>query len=259
MTVLFSCGPFTAPQVNRPFITAVYPSGDTVPENLLRLYVHFSKPMRTSGIMAHIRLVDQQGEPIQGAFFPEQDGLWDPMQQQLTLLLDPGRVKTGLQAHEQMGRALQRGQSVTLQIDTLQDVNGDWMPGPFQKTVWVGPPDTTAPDPQSWQVTPPAAGSKQALQLDFPDQLDEFSLRQRLLLTNAQNEPVPGEIHLTQQEQTWRLTPNDPWRTGEYRLYIHHRLEDPSGNNLNGLFDHPIGSLKYASEDQMDTLIIQIN
>ncbi|MEM6722602.1 MAG: hypothetical protein AAF598_01120 [Bacteroidota bacterium] len=208
--------------------------------------------------MERIRLVDQQGETIEGAFFPQLDGLWDPSQQQLTVLLDPGRVKSGLQAHERMGRALPLGQSVSLVIDSVQAVDGQMMTESFRKTYWIGPADTVAPDTDTWVIRLPKAGSRKALRIDFPESLDEFSLRQRLLLTNINNEPVDGELTITHQERTWRLIPKNPWQAGEYRIYVHHRLEDPSGNNLNGLFDHLVDGLTMKSEDQVDTLSFRI-
>ncbi|HAA19186.1 MAG TPA: hypothetical protein DCP28_10590, partial [Cytophagales bacterium] len=104
--------PSSSPQVTEsplPEVLAVYPSADTLPENLLRMYVEFATPMKTTGNLSRIQLKDAQGQVLNGVLFDNVYELWDPDQRQLTLLFDPGRVKTGLQAHDALGRALTPG------------------------------------------------------------------------------------------------------------------------------------------------------
>src|SRR5262245_41353350 len=55
----------------------VYPSGDTLPENQLRFYLHFSAPMRQGDVYRHIRLLDADGKPITDALLELEDELWD--------------------------------------------------------------------------------------------------------------------------------------------------------------------------------------
>src|SRR5262245_25727904 len=51
-------------------VARVYPSGDVVPENLLRMYIEFSAPMgRRSGV-EYIALLDHRGAEIPGAVLP---------------------------------------------------------------------------------------------------------------------------------------------------------------------------------------------
>ncbi|MEM7513074.1 MAG: hypothetical protein AAF388_19250, partial [Bacteroidota bacterium] len=40
-----------------PEISAIYPSADTLPENLLRMYIQFSSPMKTVGNLEKIQLL----------------------------------------------------------------------------------------------------------------------------------------------------------------------------------------------------------
>ncbi|MGH9755276.1 MAG: hypothetical protein ACREA2_21065 [Blastocatellia bacterium] len=42
-------------------VSHVYPSADTLPENLLKFYVHFTAPMSRGDIYDHIRLRDEGG------------------------------------------------------------------------------------------------------------------------------------------------------------------------------------------------------
>ena len=97
-------------------VARIYPSGDTVPENLLRIYVEFSGPMgRPSGI-PHMKLLGSDGREIEGAFLPLDYEFWDPAHTRFTAFLDPGRVKSGILPNKQMGRALDAGRTVTLVI-----------------------------------------------------------------------------------------------------------------------------------------------
>jgi len=49
-------------------VTAVYPSRATLPENLLRFYIHFSAPMSRGEAYRHIRLLDASGKPVVDPF-----------------------------------------------------------------------------------------------------------------------------------------------------------------------------------------------
>ena len=241
-----------------PKVTAVFPSSDSLPENLLRMCLHFSKPMKTIGNLENIKLVDAKGQEIVGAIFNNVHELWDKEQKQLTLIFDPSRVKTGLSANKQMGRALQVGQFYTLRIGKLDDVDGNPLADIYTKSFFVTKEDKVAPNTKNWSVNLPKANSKTPLTIQFPDMLDHLSLLQRLQLTDTNNQPIEGQIEIKNQETTWQFTPTKEWSMGDYILYVHTRLEDPAGNNLNGLFDHQIGTLKYQREGQAEQIKLKI-
>ena len=54
------------------------------------------------------------------------------------------------------------------------------------------------------------------------------------------------------------IIPNKNWKKDTYLLQVNSRLEDPSGNNLNGLFDHEIDSLKNEEEGRILELNIEL-
>ena len=92
-------------------VARVYPSGDAVPENLLRMYIEFSGPMgRPSGI-PHLKLLGSTAGEIEGAFLPLDYEFWDSDHTRFTAFLDPGRVKSGILPNKQMGRALDAGRT----------------------------------------------------------------------------------------------------------------------------------------------------
>lgn len=233
---------FSLPSTEMPAteVTAVYPTAEQLPENLLRFYVYFSAPMRDGFALEQIQLIDAQGREVEGVFFDPIFELWDPSMRRLTLLFDPGRVKTGLRAHEQLGRALIPGESYTLLIgEELPDANGKPLTQSYEKTFTVTEADLTPPDVINWQVTSPRADSTDSLTVRFPAPLDHGLLTEFLRIQTANGEIMQGQIELDNHETVWHFTPEEPWQAGAYELAVNTRLEDIAGNNLHGLFDTP--------------------
>ncbi len=257
----FVCFACQSPKVKLevlPEVTAVFPSSDTLPENLLRMYIHFSKPMKTIGNLEKIKLVDNNGQELIGAIFNNVQELWDHEQRQLTLILDPARVKTALKANEEMGRALREGKHYKLVIGELEDVEGMPLKEVFTKSFYVTKEDKLSPNTTLWKMEVPKANSQAPLIVQFPEMLDQLSLLQRLQLTDENNQPISGQVEITKQETEWRFVPTEKWSSGDYILYVHGRLEDPCGNNLNGLFDHQVGTLKNEKEGEIEKLFLTI-
>lgn len=241
-----------------PTVQAVYPSSNVVPENLLRMYVKFSQPMKTVGNLEKIKLLDEHGKEVKHVFFNNVHELWNGEQTQLTLILDPSRVKTGLEAHNALGRALKPGKKYTLLIEGLEDVAHQKMERPFKKEISVTEADLHPPDITEWDIIFPKADTQDVLKIVFPEMLDHNSLQQRLIITDLDKHPIKGGVTTEIQETEWHFRPDQQWETGEYILHVSTRLEDPSGNNLNGLFDHKIGSLKYKREGEIETVAFKI-
>jgi len=248
--LLFVFGVSCVSKNERAFVTNVYPSSDTVPSNLLRMYVQFSEPMKTVGNLERIKLVDENGEKIPGALFNNVYELWDDRQTQLTLIFDPARVKTGLEAHEQLGRALESGKSYSLMVGNLETINHQEIAS-FSKNLYVTPADTTPPTIQSWNINVPKAKSSLPINVSIPQAADWMSLLHRIHVINEEGKKIAGTIEISNHEQTWGFIPIRKWEKGDYFLIVNTRFADPSGNNLNGLFDHRVGSLKFESEGEI--------
>ena len=241
------CGSAPAP----PVVESFYPSSDSLPENLLRVYVQFSVPMKTVGNQEKITLYDADGHEVPDALLGLAHELWSDDQKQWTVLFDPARVKTGLQANEQLGRALVKGHSYRLVIEGMEDVNHRKMEQPFVKTLHITIADTVSPAMDQWTIDAPVAQTKSPVVVTFPQMLDQFSLHQRLIITNQEELVIPGQISIENGEKRWIFTPEKAWEKGEYMLYAHARLADPAGNNLNGLFDHKQGTLQFNNENKI--------
>ncbi|MEM1202473.1 MAG: hypothetical protein AAGN66_04535 [Acidobacteriota bacterium] len=218
-------------------VEAVYPTVDTVPSNLLRLYVHFSAPMAARGVLDHVRLVDGDGEPVPLAFVEVGEGLWDPGRTRLTLFVHPGRVKRGVGPNVAMGPVLREGEEVRLVIDAgALDAFGVPLAAGFERRYRVGPADRRSPDPGAWGLVAPAGG-RDPLEVRLDAPADRALLERLPAVLDAGGQPVAGSVEIADGERTWRFVPDVPWRPGPHVLEVPAALEDPSGNRVDGLFE----------------------
>lgn len=233
-------------------VEAIYPSSDTLPENLLRMYIVFSQPMKTSGNLENIRLSDDSGNSVEGAIFNNVYELWDATQKQLTILFDPARVKSDLVANKELGRALKSGERYHLSIDYVEDIFGQKVQSAFTKTFYVSEKDSISPDVGDWIISLPEPDTQEQLVLQFPDAIDWMSILNRIRIIDQNGHLVSGAVSITNNEQVWSFKPAVNWKATDYKLAVDSRLEDPAGNNLNGLFDHKVGSLKNEQEGKVE-------
>ncbi len=219
-------------------VTAVFPSGDELPMNLLKFYIHFSQPMTAGQAYRRVRLEEASGEAVADAFIEMTPELWDPDRRRFTLLFDPGRIKRGLEPHRQLGVPLKMGRSYRLVIDSeWEDSRGAALLRGFEKRFRVTEPDRRSPHPESWVLSPPAAFTRGPLSLRLDEPLDQALLISQLRVLRADGSEVAGRAHVSQGETLWEFRPREPWRAGAYALRVGAWLEDRAGNNLNRPFD----------------------
>lgn len=228
-----------APEAGR---VDIYPTAEVLPENLLRVYIYYPRAMAASAGLSDIRLIDAGGTPMDGVFLPTREDLWSQDRRRLTVLMDPGRVKTGLDAHEALGRALRSGQSYTLEVSGASlDASGCVLGQNTTFAFQVGQPDLDPPDPSEWTLSTPAVGSRDPLTVRLGSSHDHLSLAFRLRVLDAEGSIVPGQIGLSPGEDGWQFTPLAPWEAQPYSLAIEDSLEDLAGNRPGALFDRPPG------------------
>jgi hypothetical protein len=228
----------------------IYPSANSLPENLLKFYVHFTAPMSRGNIYDHIRLREDGGKDVELPFLEIDEELWDATMTRLTLIIDPGRIKRGVRPLEEIGPALEAGKSYTLVIGReWRDGSGVPLKESFQKTFKVAPPDREPPDPARWKIEAPQAGSRDPLAVVFPEPMDH-ALAQRLIRVAGESARrgarggarggigfVAGTISLVDQERRWIFTPDTVWRRGSYQIIIQTTVEDLAGNNIGKPFE----------------------
>lgn len=232
-------------------VSAVYPTADSLPENLLRFYIYFSKPMRRENVQSHVYLADEKGYKLQGVFLDNKFDLWSPDSTRLTLLFDPGRVKTGLVAHQAMGRALKPGKAYQLVIAaSTVDAKGCSLVTSFRKHFKVIEADYKVPDVNEWKINHPSEGTREALTVNLNGLMDHVSMAYRIRVKDVSGQVVAGSLELAMQEQQWIFTPEQPWNQSPYQLQVDPVLEDVAGNRTTGLFDQPSLSKESASLNQ---------
>ncbi len=219
-------------------VVRVSPTGDLLPENLLRFYIEFSGPMGQGHAYEHVKLLNSTGKALDLPFLELGEELWDPRGQRLTLLFDPGRIKSGLKPRVELGPVLEAGKRYTLVVNkNWQDAAGEPLEKEYHKTFQVGPPDLTPPDPKHWKLERPGAGTRQALVARFPEPLDRAMLGRVLGVVSREGKPIPGIIRVGDEETSWTFTPDEPWAKGGYELRVDRALEDRAGNSVGRPFE----------------------
>jgi hypothetical protein len=222
-------------------VTHIFPSGDSLPENLLRFYVGFSNSMQRGRALQEISLLDSDGQPVADALYRAPVELWDKTMRHLTVLLDPGRLKRWVGPNIALGPPLKVGQAYTLQIGSgMIDLCGRPLRESFRKRFVVSDAVREAISPEHWKILPPATGGRQPLALRFKNPLDWGLLLRTITVESADGLRIDGQVLVDQCESRWSLTPNSPWTAGVYRIRVASGLEDVCGNTMTGAFDRPL-------------------
>jgi hypothetical protein len=217
-------------------VEQVYPTADTLPSNLLRLYIVFSAAMSRGEAAAHIRMEDDKGKVLPDELLPGQE-LWDPSFRRLTMTFDPGRIKRGLTSNQTIGPPITEGRHYKLVVDRdWPDARGVSMTEGFSKTFTGGPPDRTPPDTVQWRVTAPIKGTMDALVVDFPNPMN-YALLLKMIQVSLGRATVAGKVTPERHEAEWRFIPDTPWQAGDYQLTIDTGIEDLAGNHIGAAFD----------------------
>ena len=219
------------------FVTHVYPSGDIVPSNQLRMYIEFSAPMGRRPGLDHVTLLDDEGHPVVDPFLPIDGELWNADHTRFTVFFDPGRQKRGILPNREMGESLIAGRKYTLRVsrDWL-DGNGQPLRETFERRFTVGPPDRSPLDVASWKITAPREGTREPLTVAFSEALDH-GLLLRAIGVRRDGAPLTGQAQVDAHETRWTMTPDAPWQPGRYELIALGILEDLAGNRIGRAFE----------------------
>ena len=239
-----------------PQVIAIYPSGDFLPANHLKFYIEFSAPMQQGEIFGFFSLLDKTtGRSVPRPF--RHTELWSPDECRLTLWFHPGRQKTGVNLNVDLGAILQEGHDYELQINPQwRSRAGVPLADKVRKSFQAGPSDHLQPNPETWQLKIPSAGSRTPFQCDAGEPLD-WALAQRVLEIQGpppENTPLRGEIQLLANERRWQFTPNQPWQPGRYRLAIQGSLEDLAGNSVARPFEVDLSHPQDSPEQRVHYL-----
>lgn len=221
-----------------PTVLTVYPSGASIPENLLRFYIEFSEPMARGNAYPSIQLLGANGKQIEAPLLNLRRELWDSEQRRLTVLLDPGRVKRGVGPNLQHGRPLTAGDTIRLIVTPdIKSADGQLLTQAYEKRFRVAEARTDAIDPTQWYIDLPEPRTSQPLRLRFQRSLDAALLQHSLSVQDANGKPIEGTIRIRKNESVWEFIPAADWRAGDHWLEVANRLEDVAGNKIGAALD----------------------
>jgi hypothetical protein len=225
------------PELRNTRVVSVHPTSDRIPENILRWYVEFSAPMTDGDALQHVKLIDEAGREVREAFLGLDQELWDPDRRRLTLLFDPGRVKRGIRTNVEAGAPLIAGRRYRIEIDAeWRDANGARLASGLRKDFEAIAADRTSPDPASWAITAPRAGTRDALRIALGESIDH-ALALRAIEVHGPRGAVRGIASLRDGDTVREFVPDEAWRAGDYQVRVAAVLEDVAGNNLQRVFD----------------------
>ncbi|MEX0290643.1 MAG: Ig-like domain-containing protein [Flavobacteriaceae bacterium] len=222
-----------------PELLAIYPSRDTVPENLLKIYLQFSQPMQEVGeVLNFINVHDLTKAEDVSVFLKLESELWNKTHDRLTLWLDPGRIKTDLIPNREQGLPLNDGHSYTIHIsDQWKNAQGIPLSKAYEKQLYVVGRDSKKPNVEAAELEVPKSGTKTPLRLDFKEAMDAVLMRESFHLQSGEGIKVGGEFTVGPREESVYFIPLKAWKKRDYEILIDAKLEDLAGNNLNNLFD----------------------
>jgi hypothetical protein len=234
-----------------PTLLRVYPTQDTLPQNLLKVYLEFSEPMMEGQALGNVVLLRGGKDTVSSVFLDLKPELWNYDRTLLTLWLDPGRIKRDLQPNKRLGIPLEDATSYSLVIDSAwRDARGGTLGHIFVKDFRVAPRDSLSPDLGMWALVIPRAGTREPLAVNFYESMDAVLLHEAIHITGPDGKLIRGKIILESEETRYEFTPEAAWAKGKYILQCESRLEDLAGNNLNRLFDRDLTrDIQQSSKD----------
>lgn len=235
-------------------LLAIHPKVDTVPENLLKMYLEFAQPMQdVHHALDFITVTNETDGTETAPFLRLESELWNKERTVLTLWLDPGRIKTDLIPNRERGLPLTAGKTYTLQIDSLwKSREGMPLERKYTKRFHVRSRDDKRPNATEWQLRMEEEGSMQPLRLNFGEPMDAFLARETIQIFDLEGKPIRGRFTLGENASVLRFEPSVAWSGRDIELRIESRIEDLAGNNLNRLFDRPITEETRTAADTLE-------
>jgi len=216
-----------------PTLLGHYPSCDTVPSNLLKIYLSFSEPMMEGRSSQYVLLFDNDGRPIRNAFLDLQPELWNEDGTVLTLWLDPGRIKQDLIPNKDLGTVLNDNHTYRLMIaEGWRSKQGLALKSTYEKTFTTTKRDVFRPNLNTWSVI----ANRDTIFINTHESLDWSLLNSAVTIWSGDKE-IGAKTISEPCERHFVMIPDQKLSAGNYTVNIEARLEDLAGNNLNRLFE----------------------
>ena len=229
-------------------ITEITPRADSLPANLLGVYLHFNGPMGFENPYSYINLYDEQKRLIKDAFVELPEGLWNENRTRLTLLFHPGRVKRGVGPNVKQGSIFEEGKSFTIQVSNQwTDANGNQLTYPFTKSIVAIGAVRAKMSVESWIVNTTCNDSCRIL--IKPDHLLDLEMAIRYLqLKDSNNQAIPIKI-TSRRDGSIELKSSSILPGKTYHMIIDPQLEDVCGNTFLNSFDYKSGTREMKGKE----------
>jgi hypothetical protein len=205
------------------------PSEGLVPANILRLHVAFDVAPDVELAASSARLLDASGVEIPHAFLDLPGGLWSADGRTLTLILHPGRIKSGLAGCLDVGPAVTAGRRYSVEID-----GGG---GPVRLPLVVGPAVASPIDPSLWRIGSVRRGGRAPLTVWFDRVMDGESIAAALGVMDGESAGVDGFWRVAAGGREGVFTPSVAWTIDTAQLSLAPDLEDVAGNRPGVAFE----------------------
>jgi hypothetical protein len=221
-------------------VVHIYPSADTLPENLLKFYIQFSLPMQEGNALDHIILIKDGTDTLKNTFLELQQELWSNDRKTLTVWFDPGRIKRDLQPNKLLGPPLEKGHHYQLIIDKGWDTGeGVAMQSSFGKKFVTTARDDASPDMTKWKIIPPAKLNMDPLAVEFEEPMN-YDWGGCFSVYDSSGNYIFGRVEIGRNEKSLLFYPEARWAPGVHTIHICPQIEDVAGNSFDHLFDNDL-------------------
>ncbi|MEQ9402134.1 MAG: hypothetical protein RIM99_01000 [Cyclobacteriaceae bacterium] len=217
---------------------AHFPEIDTLPSNVLRMYLQFPVPMSFENPYQYISIADASGNVLNDPFVEIEEGLWDPERTRLTLLFHPGRIKRGVGPNMTLGEIFEEGNTYQLNISKKwKTSSGIQLEERFVKRFYITGEIRKTITPKTWSIQAVSAESKDPLIIRTNHLLDQALAERLIYITDSKEKAVPGNLQFEARSRQLIFMPDKNWETGSYTITIDSKLEDICGNTIYHVFD----------------------
>lgn len=224
-----------------PELLGIYPSSDTVPENLLKMYFTFSEPMMEGKSASQVFVIRNETDTLRNVFLDLTPELWNAESTVLTLWIDPGRVKRDLIPNKMLGKPIEQSSNYKVVVERhWRSQQGARTKKDYLKLVHVGKRDDEMPSVDKWRIRAPKSETFDTLYVEFNESIDFKLMTDAIHVIDSERRLLDCVKLPGRHEKMLLIVPITNWKQGIYSLMVEPRLEDLAGNNLTRLFDRDL-------------------
>lgn len=221
----------------------VFPEADLLPANLLRFHLRFEQVLDEFNVNEDLRLIEFDGTTervVENPFLDLNEGLWSANGLTLTVLLHPGRIKSGLASHKFLGPALREEYRYELQARGNQEANrvvgklGEWFP--LKRFVTCNPINERI-DLDNVTLCATHYVDRSMLSIQVGRVCDRLATENSLALVYNDKSVVDFDVFTDGTDTSIALSLPDGLQPGRYTIHFASDFEDACGNRFSEAFE----------------------